>query len=383
MTICIFSAQYLPTVGGVERYTYNLARCLIAEGHKVIVATSALRNLPAEEVSSEGIHIYRLPAALFMKGRFPVLKPGRAFQQVAANLWKESIDFCVIHTRFYVSSMYAARQCKKRQIPAIVIDHSTGHLPMNNPILNLAGAAYEHMAAGIIKRYCNNFYGVSRAVSQWLSHFGIAAKGQVYNAVQPEDVLALANAADAVNWRDKLGLAPDTKLVAFVGRIIVEKGVRELMDAFVLAAVPGTALVIAGDGPLLAALKENCPPQVYLVGSTPYPEAMQLMAQSQLYCLPTYYAEGFPTTFLEAAACGCPIVTTRTGGSDELLPDESYGIQLDSAAVAPLAAALKKALCNEEWRQTAAQKTARLLSEHFTWQAVTAHLLTLADQLTS
>ena len=29
MTICFFSAQYLPTVGGVERYTYNLARRVV------------------------------------------------------------------------------------------------------------------------------------------------------------------------------------------------------------------------------------------------------------------------------------------------------------------------------------------------------------------
>ena len=33
MTICFFSAQYLPTVGGVERYTYNLARYAVEAGH--------------------------------------------------------------------------------------------------------------------------------------------------------------------------------------------------------------------------------------------------------------------------------------------------------------------------------------------------------------
>ena len=37
MTICYFSAQYLPTVGGVERYTWNLARKTVAAGHRAIV----------------------------------------------------------------------------------------------------------------------------------------------------------------------------------------------------------------------------------------------------------------------------------------------------------------------------------------------------------
>ena len=41
MTICYFSAQYLPTVGGVERYTWNLARRTAATGHRAIVASVA------------------------------------------------------------------------------------------------------------------------------------------------------------------------------------------------------------------------------------------------------------------------------------------------------------------------------------------------------
>ena len=50
MTICYFSAQYLPTVGGVERYTWNLARRTVAAGHRAIVVTSALPNLPEHEI---------------------------------------------------------------------------------------------------------------------------------------------------------------------------------------------------------------------------------------------------------------------------------------------------------------------------------------------
>ena len=378
MTICFFSAQYLPTVGGVERYTYNLARRVIAAGHKALVVTSALPGLPDHETDAEDIEIIRLPVWPLMGGRFPVLRPGRDFARLEKLLWGRKIDFCLINTRFYVSSLYAARQAAKRHIPAIVVDHSTGHLPMNSALLNAAGAAYEHVAAAVLKAYHMRFYGVSRAVCRWLEHFGIKAEGQLYNAVDPAEVRALAHAPDAVDWRRELGLAPDAPLAAFVGRIIPEKGVAELIEAFTAAAVPGAALVVAGDGPLLATLRKDCPPNVHLLGSVAYPKAMQLLAQSQVYCLPTYYAEGFPTTFLEAAACGCPIVTTRTGGSDELLADETYGIQLDSADPGPLAAALRRALTDEGWRHTAAAKTAARLEEHFTWDAVCDRLLKLA-----
>ena len=172
MTICFFSAQYLPTVGGVERYTYNLARRVVKSGHKALVVTSALPGLPDHETDAEGIEIIRLPVWPLMNGRFPVPRPGREFKRLAALLWGRRIDFCLINTRFYVSSLYAARQAARRRIPAIVVDHSTGHLPMNSALLNAAGTAYEHFAAGVLKHYRMRFFGVSRAVCRWLEHFG-------------------------------------------------------------------------------------------------------------------------------------------------------------------------------------------------------------------
>ena len=67
------------------------------------------------------------------------------------------------------------------------------------------------------------------------------------------------------------------------------------------------------------------------------------------------------------------------GGSGELLADESFGIQLDSADPGPLAEALTKALTDEDWRRTAAEKTAARLEAHFTWDAVCQKLLALAQ----
>ena len=69
MTLCFFSAQYLPTVGGVERYTFNLAKRVIAAGHKALVVTSALPGLPMDETDEYGIQIIRLPVWPLMNGR--------------------------------------------------------------------------------------------------------------------------------------------------------------------------------------------------------------------------------------------------------------------------------------------------------------------------
>lgn len=132
MTICYFSAQYLPTVGGVERYTWNLARRTVAAGHRAIVVTSALPNLPEHEIDGDGIEIYRLPVWPVMNGRFPVIKPGARFHALTAQIWAQKLDFCVVQTRMYTQSVWAARAAKRRGIPMLVIDHSTGYMPMGN-----------------------------------------------------------------------------------------------------------------------------------------------------------------------------------------------------------------------------------------------------------
>lgn len=378
MVFCFFSAQYLPTVGGVERYTHNLAKRLILAGHRAIVVTSDMHGLPARETDEYGIEIFRLPVFPLMNGRFPVLKPSGAFFRLAKELWAENPDFCVVQTRMYTSSVYAALAARRRKISTIVIEHSTGHMPMNQPLLNFIGGIYEHLACWLIRITGARFYGVSGDVCRWLRHFRVDASGTLYNSVDPEELLAAAN-AEPIDWHAQLGLSPETELVAFVGRIIPEKGVAELAEAFSALHRPHTALLVAGDGPQLPELKRQNYSNVYFLGSIPYAQALQLLHQSSLYCLPTRYAEGFPTTLLEAAAMGCPILSTNTAGSAELLPDESYGLRVADNHPDTLRNALERCLNNEAWRTEAAQKTQEHLSRHFSWESTAARLLEIAQ----
>ena len=306
MVICFFSTQYLPTPGGVERYTWNLARRCVAAGHRALVVTASLPGLPARERDADGIEIYRLPSWPVMGGRFPVLKP----LADADDLWAQGIDFAVIQTRMYTQSVWAARQCKRRGIPALVIDHSTGYM-LHGGLAGALGKAYEHTACGSIRRCGFPFYGVSGDVCRWLKTFGIQAAGRLPNAVDPAELERLAHAEDAVDWRRRLNVPTGGRLVAFVGRLIPEKGALRLAQA--VQGIPGCTLAVAGTGPeeaALAALGGG----IHALGALPHEQIVQLLTQADAYCLPTEYAEGFPTTLLEAAACRCPIVTTRTAG---------------------------------------------------------------------
>ncbi|MDL2219213.1 glycosyltransferase family 4 protein [Ruminococcaceae bacterium OttesenSCG-928-O06] len=381
MRFLFFAAQYLPTAGGVERYTHNLAKTLVAAGHSATVVTSALPGLAAEETDEAGIRIFRLPARLWMAGRFPVPRGGKAFRRLSARLWENEYDFALINTRFYPLSLWAARQCRRRHLPAIVLEHGTKHLDMGNQVLNLFGGWYEHAAMHLMRRYCDDFYGVSLACSEWLRHFGVTAKGVLYNAVDPAELKALTD-TPATNWRQRLGLAADAPLVAFVGRFIAEKGIWEMLDAFAILQGnhPAAALVMAGDGPLHAQAAQKKAPGVFLPGQVSYAESIALLHQADVFCLPTY-SEGFSTTVLEAAVCGSFIVTTPTGGSPELICDGKSGILLDSIAPAAIAGALARALDDAALRKAAAVRLAQRVEEHFTWRRTTEALLEISQRM--
>lgn len=375
MIFCFFSAQYLPTVGGVERYTMNLAKKMISHGHRSIIVTSALPGLSEHEIDSSGIEIWRLPVFLVMNGRFPVLRPGRRMRYLMQKIWDEKPDLCVIQTRMYSLSLYAALVSKHREIPAIVIEHSTGHMTMNNCILNGIGHVYEHLVCRLISWSGVSFYGVSLAVCQWLRHFHIEAKGILYNSVNPNELMSVASKKD---WRAEFNLDHSVKLGVFVGRIIPEKGVEPLVQAFSQLQLPDTALLIAGDGPQLKYLQTRPKKNVYFLGTVPYPDTLALLQQADVYCLPTTYAEGFPTTLLEAAACRCAIVCTDTAGSAELLPDENFGIRIPSPSPEYLCPALKKAFTESVWRTEAACNCHKNLLHNFTWDKTADDLLSIA-----
>ena len=56
-SFCLFCANYLPNLGGVERYVYNLSKSLIKLGHSVTVVTSNVFDLPSYEIDENGNEI--------------------------------------------------------------------------------------------------------------------------------------------------------------------------------------------------------------------------------------------------------------------------------------------------------------------------------------
>ena len=326
---CFFSALYVPHMGGVERYTYNLARELIKMGHRVTVVTSNTEQTPGYSRSEEGIEVYALPCFPLLNGRLPIPKKNGAYRALFQKLALEKYDAVIINTRFYFHSLIGAIFAKKHGIPSIVIEHGSAHLKMGAKPLDLLCGWYEHGITALLKRYCTDFYGVSDAACKWLSHFGISAKGILYNAVPEAEIEALL-ASREISFREKYNIPKDAPVFSFIGRLVAEKGAKSAVDGFLRACaktVQKPYLIVAGDGALFETLSEKQTEHILFLGAVPYAQAIALHRESDFYLLPSD-SEGFCSSVLEAIVCDSVVVATNVPGVSPIISDGESGILL-------------------------------------------------------
>lgn len=129
---------------------------------------------------------------------------------------------------------------------------------------------------------------------------------------------SLFRPADRAEARAALGVAPDARLVVYVGRLVFDKGLQELVEAAAALARSESKLwvVLIGEGPMRAELQALIAHQqapVTLAGAAEPSQVARWMAASDLVTLPSY-SEGNPNVILEALACGRAVVATRVPG---------------------------------------------------------------------
>ncbi|WP_461546498.1 glycosyltransferase family 4 protein [Senegalimassilia anaerobia] len=225
--ICIFSALYTPSMGGVETYTQNLAAALDKMGCKVTVA--AMHSHGGEKREQHGnVEVVRLPCISALGGRYPVPKHDKAYRQAMEHLTNTAPDYVVVNTRFYPLSLEGLKFARKQGITPVLVEHGSAHLSMGSPTVNIAVEAVEHALTLLDKRQHPAYYAVSKKASAWLEHFGIASAGELPNAI---DADTYAAGASKRNFREELGIGDNALLVASAGRLIPEKGVLQLAQA--------------------------------------------------------------------------------------------------------------------------------------------------------
>ncbi|MEG1432599.1 glycosyltransferase family 4 protein [Eubacterium sp.] len=371
---CIFSAQYFPHLGGVERYTFNIVQKLVEKGNEVTIVTSNTDYLDNYE-KIDKIEIFRMPCYNMLKGRYPVLKMNSLFKRIHQELKKRKFDFIIINTRFYLHSLYGQWFGWKNEIKEITIDHGTSHLSVHNKMLDYIGGGVEHSITRIGKFFCKDYYGVSLASTKWLEHFNIKAKGVLYNAVDVNHIQSILESPKR-NFRKEFMFDEKDTVICFTGRLLKEKGIVQIIETVkkyneINASIK---LIIAGDGDLEQYVVDNEDSNIKYTGRLEFNEVIDLLRISDIFCLPSD-SEGFSTAILEAVVCHCYIITTQQGGAKELLITDEYGSIMKNNLSETIYSTLCDVIPDKKKRERGIQLSLSYLLGHFTWDIVVDELL--------
>ena len=182
---------------------------------------------------------------------------------------------------------------------------------------------------------------------------------------------AMFRPLDRAQCRSQLGLPAAGPVLACVGGLIERKGQRFAIEA--LALIPGAKLLLAGTGPdhdRLRALTAGLglTDRVRFLGAMPQAELPVVLSAADVFVLPTA-SEGLANVWVEALACGTPVVTTPLPGAQELLTDPAYGrlVARDPAAIA--------AAVNELLAAPPARDAVQAGAAEFSWEANAAALV--------
>ncbi|MEO7933724.1 MAG: glycosyltransferase family 4 protein [Chthoniobacterales bacterium] len=301
MKIAFYSYAFYPLVGGIESVSMVLATEFARLGHEVRVITTT-------------------PAAVELDSNlpFPVLRnPSR--NELSATIRWSDVYF---QNNISLPALWPALVFHKPWVVA----HQTwlravdGHVDL----------------AARLKLITTRLASASVSISQ--------AMADQFSTKQE----LIGNSYDATVFREISGISRDRDFI-FVGRLVSDKGVDTLLDAFALHVQkhPESHLTVVGGGDDEPVLREQTTrlglqERVEFAGVKRGEELTRLLNQHRVLVVPSRWEEPYGIVALEGLACGCLVVGSERGGlKDAIGPG---GLTFPNGDVAALAAALEKSL---------------------------------------
>jgi glycosyltransferase involved in cell wall biosynthesis len=163
-----------------------------------------------------------------------------------------------------------------------------------------------------------------------------------------------AAAVDAAAEKERRGYP--SRLVLYSGRLVREKGVMVLLEAFRRLApdIPDAGLLVVGDGPARAEMESFCRgwniPRVFFAGVQEYHRMPHFYALADVLVLPTF-SDTWGYVVNEAFACGVPAIVSRVAGvCDDLIMPGVTGFTVEPGDAEALAAKMRLLLIDTPLR---------------------------------
>ncbi len=190
----------------------------------------------------------------------------------------------------------------------------------------------------------------------------------------------------------RYGLA-GRRVLLTVGRLYARKGMDRVIESLpaVLRVLPDVRYLLVGDGTYRAELEQlaracGVREAVVFAGAVPDAELIDHYALADVFIManremPDGDTEGFGLVFLEANACGIPVIAGKAGGSVDAVTDLVNGLVVDGDQTAQIAAAILRLFQDDALRERLVQ-TGNTVAARSGWDSRVGQFLALCDRLT-
>lgn len=326
--------------GGLERRIFNESVWMEKKGHTIVIA--APKDTPLfEKARAHGFKVY--PIEFKLLGTF---KDYLLLKQIFSN---EQPD--IVNTHGNKDTKIALLAAKKTGVKLRILSrHISAHV---------SNSWYNRL---LYKRLCHYIFTTADYTTNHLKKVFKLKDMQIFSmpsGIQIPELLTNKEEA-RTSLAKNFNLDPDTRFIGFVGRVSKDKGVSSLLKAFkiILPKLANTHVVIVGGGTddylnFLTELSASLgiKDRVHFTGFQT--NVWQFYRALDCKILPSRNIkgipfEGVPQALLEAMACECPVVGSKSGGIMDIIDHEKTGLLFDPLDPADLAKKILQTLHDDE-----------------------------------
>lgn len=331
LRIALFSGNYNYVRDGANQALNRLVGYLLSQGVKVRVYSPTVEH-PAFPATGNLVSIPAVPIPGRSEYRFPLALPARVRRDLAAfapNVVHIASPDIVGHR--------AVTWARRNRIAAV----ASVHTRFDTYCAYYGIQFLEPVARAIMRR----LYRRCEVVMAPAESTAAVLRAQRMN----RDIAIWSRGIDReqfnpgrrdIDWRRAQGIADEEMVIAFLGRIVMEKGLDVFADAvhaFAEAGLRHRVLVI-GDGPARPWFEQQLPGAIFM-GQQTGNDLARALASADVLFNPSI-TEAFGNVTLEAMACALPVVAAESSGTTNLVRDGVTGALCDPSDIEEFAEAL-------------------------------------------
>ncbi len=352
--------------GGIGVYLDGLVHALRRQGIEV-VTVRITDTISVDQLHNNNEGHYRIGKLSYRNGR-------RTYSQLRRIVHTENPDLVHIHSIYYATHPTLISRLS-RWVPVVCTLHDVTSLCFNQTKLLPDGVICDRPAGlGCLTSGCYRIGRLSppatdllRVAAQPLHiHAMRCAKAVIVpsaylksqcivNGMDERQVVVIPNYSRFAGIKATAKNSNQPCRILFTGRLIPEKGILKLIDAFYRIGGESWTAEIIGDGPLLDEAKQQVhlyrlQNRVQFTGELNADELQTAYASCSLLVMPSLIPESFGLAGIEAMSFARPVVAFNAGGISQWLIDNVNGLMVEHGDVDALAEALRTLIRNDTVR---------------------------------